>query len=309
MNRNTLKLAFLTALTLVVLGASSASANASTLYVSAQTGSDANNGQTPATATRTISKAISLNPPTKSNIVLLDSGTYDTFAITYPLTIEAAPGATAVIPQATGFAAASIYVNSPDTAIVRGLTFTGGLYAGIYCGTGTVIVENCVVSNFSSYGIYSDGAGLLVKDTAVRNCGNGIFVSSSQPSVANVVTIEHCRLEKNGIGLFAYTNSRVTVRDSVASNNTNSGFQAATYGTSSCDLTIENSLANGNNTGVFADNSWSATVTVRVSNSTATGNQTGFKQTSGTTFSSRGNNTVQGNTSNLVGTISVISGS
>jgi parallel beta-helix repeat protein len=65
-------------------------------------------------------------------------------------------------------------------------------------------------------------------------------------------------------------------------------------------LTVSNSVASLNsNSGIYADFSG----TVRASNNTVTRNGTGFVQGSTGVFRSRGNNTVDGNTTETSGTI------
>ena len=308
MRSTTRKLFLFALMTIATIGISSASAQPGPLYVSAL-GDDGNSGESPAKPLRTITKALSYGTP---DVVILDSGLYDTFSVTSGVIIEAAPGAVALIPPTSSSAAATINVAPTETVVLRGLSFTGGgPNFGIFATRGNVTIENCVVSNFKNWGIYQDtpSCALTVKDTAVRNCGRGIFVNSSQPGQFVVGTIEHCRLENNLYGVVAYDNARVTVRDSIASNNALYGFQAAALPGWTAELTLENCLANGNNVGILADNTWAGVVIVRVSNSTATGNQTGFRQTAGTTFYSKGNNTVHGNlSSNVQGTITSMPG-
>jgi hypothetical protein len=295
-------------MTVVTLGISSASAQPGPLYVSAL-GDDGNSGDSPDKPLRTITRALSYGAP---DIVILDSGLYDTFSVTSSVIIEAASGAVALIPLTSASAAATINVAPTETVVLRGLSFTGGgPNFGIMTTRGNVTIENCVVSNFKNWGIYQDTplCVLTVKDSVVRNCGRGIFINSSQPGMFVVGTIEHCRLENNLYGVVAYDNARVTVRDSIASNNTYYGFQAAALPGWTAELTIENCLANGNNVGVIADNTWAGIVIVRVSNSTATSNQTGFRQMGATTFYSKGNNTVHGNvSSNVQGVITPMNG-
>ena len=308
MRSKTGNLVLLALMTIVTFGVSSALGQPGPFYVSAL-GDDGNSGDSPDKPLRTITKAISAGAP---DIVILDSGLYDTFSVTSAVIIEAAPGAVALIPPTSANTAVSINVAPTETVVLRGLSFTGGgPNCGILTTRGNVTIERCTVSNFKNWGIYQDTAqcALTVRDSVVRNCGRGIFVNSSQPGMFVVGTIEHCRLENNLYGVVAYDNARVTVRDSIASNNTYYGFQAAAVGGWTSDLTVENCLANGNGVGVIADNTWPGVVIVRVSNSTATGNQTGFRQTVGTTFYSKGNNTVHGNvSSNAQGVITTMAG-
>jgi hypothetical protein len=68
-------------------------------------------------------------------------------------------------------------------------------------------------------------------------------------------------------------------------------------------LTVDSSVVGGNGLNGLVVVSGVA----RVSNSTFTNNETGLRRTSGTLFS-RGNNTVHGNGTNTVGTITALGG-
>jgi nitrous oxidase accessory protein NosD len=87
----------------------------------------------------------------------------------------------------------------------------------------------------------------------------------------------------------SYTNAAITVRDSVASGNSNDGFVAEANG----ELNIENCVAaNNGGTGVYSQN----VGFVRLSNTTVTDNATGIFWGPGSIIFTRGNNTVEGNT-------------
>ena len=176
MRSKTRNLVLLALMSIATLGVSSASAQPGPLFVSAL-GDDANSGDSPKYPLRTITKALSLGAP---DVVILDSGMYDTFSMVSPVIIETAPGAVALIPPTGASAAASINVAPTETVVLRGLSFTGGgPNAGVNTTRGNVSIENCVISNFKNWGIYQDtgGSWLTVKDCTVRNCGRGIFVN------------------------------------------------------------------------------------------------------------------------------------
>jgi hypothetical protein len=244
----------------------------------------------------------------KGEVIIADSGEYDTFDVMKAVTIQAAPEAVAVIPASTDYGAIRVYPPSDDTVVIRNLKLTRGGQSGIYSTAGHLMVENCVISGFSSYGIWADCKQLIVKDTTVRGCNNGVYTISSW-QFFNVTTIDRCRFEKNTwSGLTAYYNSRVVVRDSVATGNTH-GFQARSFSGYTTEMHIENSLANYNGSGVIVDASSGGSASIRVSNTTSTSNGIGFHIAGNGVIFSRGNNTVRGNTIlDVAGTITTISG-
>ena len=122
--------------------------------------------------------------------------------------------------------------------------------------------------------------------------------SSSTPSIA---TVEHCRLEKNYCGLTAYYNSKVTVRDTVASGNSRRGFQALGFTGYTSELNVGHSVATGNISGIVTDKGGGGTVIARVSDSTITDNNYGFYVYGSTSFDTAGNNNLGGNSVDVGG--------
>ena len=131
MNSKTLNLLLLALIAIVTLGITSATAQPGPVYVSVL-GDDGNTGESPREALRTITRALLLDAP---HIVIADSGTYDTFSVTNPVIIEAAPGIAALIPATSASAAASINVGAGETVPLRGLSFTGAVQTRVYHDT------------------------------------------------------------------------------------------------------------------------------------------------------------------------------
>ena len=238
-------------------------------------------------------------------IILNSAGYGPTVTINKSITITAPSGVAATIATPSG---TSITVSSGNV-VLRGLTLVGqgtGQIGIEFSGEGSLSVENCTINGFTNAGISAAGANLFVKDTTVRNGGfDGISVS------AGFATIVNCRIEfngpgtANGFGVFASNNARVAVSDTVASGN-GTGMGAESVAGFGAQLNAENCVASNN----FLDGfrvTGSATTIVRVSNSAATNNANGFRQTGGV-LESRGNNTVRGNTMNIVGAITIIAG-
>ena len=264
----------------------------------ASTGSDANPCSRVAPC-RTFGAALAQTAG-GGEIVALDSGGYGAVTISQSVTIVAAPGVQASISPSSGSA---IVVNAApsDTVILRNLNLNGqgGLYGVHYQAGGALHIEALSINGFGNYGIQASlsSAGMLyVADTVSRNNGGGgIYLHSTSGTLnASVVRV---RLEANAYnGLAAGDNTRVTVKDSVASGNL-IGFAVLTDSTPAV-LNLEGCVASGNTSGIYAYG-FSGTATVRVSNCTVTDNTShGVLADTNGTILSRGNNTVEGNNTN-----------
>ena len=249
---------------------------------------------------RTFTQAISVTNA-GGEVVVLDSAGYGAFAITKAVTVQAPPGVYAGISVFSGDGI-SINGGGTDSVFLRGLTVNdqGSSGNGISFNTGgTLHVESCVLNGFASgRGLSINGVGTLeLKDSIARGNGIGVvLVGSSTAAIDNV------RLEGNLLGLQAEDGSKVTVSNSLASNN-DSGFQALSHG-SDVQLNIEGCIVSNNaSDGIVAESMHiTGVATVRVSNSTVTDNGVGFDNHSSILLS-RGNNTLEGNSTATNGTI------
>ena len=256
---------------------------------------------------RTIAQALTLTSP-GGTIMVLDSGR---FAETYidirqAVSIVAAPGVIAELTSADS----CIYVNAglDDVVVLRGLTFTGqpttpnnGI---IYNRAAALHVENCVVSGFPTKGILSlSHQKLFVSDSVFR--GNFIGISLDSHTDA---AIDRVRLENNGWGLVAGLGARATVRDSVASGNTEEGFLASGMLADSPEMNLEGCMASDNGAGIAAEGFMGGSAVARVSRCVVTNNTVGVAQHVGGVVESRGNNTVRGNGTDVSGVVTAIPG-
>ena len=174
---------------------------------------------------------------------------------------------------------------------------------GIGGAGGTLHIESCVINGFSTggNGLSFVGPGTLeVKDSIFRNNTNAISVTGTA-----VAAIDEVRLEgSSGRGVIAQDGSKVTVRNSLASDSGDAGFKALSQTSAGAELNIESCVASDNSSGVVAQSNSTGVATVRISNSTVTHNGTGLvNQGSPAILVSRVNNTVEGNTNNTSGTI------
>jgi hypothetical protein len=241
-------------------------------------------------------------------VVALDSAGYGAVTISKAVTIDGAgqhAGITA-ISNAITFDAAGAKV------ALRGLTLNsaGGVY-GIHATAVNVLhIERLVVNGFFTgiaISLNADGSEIYLKDTIVRNStGNiaGIFIQTQVGTVR--AAIDHCRAENNsGVGFYASQRAQVTVSNSVAAGNSSSGFLAFfNMAEGPAEMNADQCVAINNSNG-FSSLDYGV---MRVARSTATNNDKGFFNFSGGTFESLGDNLVRGNTSNIVGTITVVPG-
>jgi hypothetical protein len=298
------------------LASTSASAQVRTFVAS--TGSDSNPCSRSAPC-RTFQAAVDAAAPGGEVVALDSAGFGSNVTINKAVSIVAPEGVYAGVTVFSG-AGIDIKAGASDTVILRGLTIIEqgvGSYGVIFNSGKTLHIESCVVNGFSTstpgsefVGVFFRAPGNLeVKDSIIRGNDIGVEVGvlTATHTGTAVATIDHVRLEGNrDVGLIAVEGSKVTVRDTVASNNF-VGFQAESTFVA-VQLYIENCVASNNTVGVASlAASSDAVATVTVSNSTVTNNSVGLQADPLAHLFTRGNNTVQGNTTAIIGTISSFS--
>jgi hypothetical protein len=251
------------------------------------TGNDANNCSDPAAPCRTFIGA-QAQTNVGGEIIAMATGGYGQLNITQSVTINGPAGV--VI-----FSNFPVTVNaSGATVVLRGLTIdgTGQTGTGItVTSVGNLHVESCVITGWAGgNGIYFTAAGqLFVKDTIIRGNGNvGIYVIPSSGTAQ--ASVDHCRLEQHEFGFVSSGvtgTAQATIKDSVASGNSQSGLWAANGG----ELNAEECLIANNLTGLVTVGG-----TLLASNCTVTDNGTGLDVISSGSLISFGNNRVAGNT-------------
>lgn len=257
---------------------------------------------------RTFDRAISLTDP-GGEVLALDSAGYGPFTVRKALTVAAAPGVYAGITETTPIPtiAIDIAAGSSDTVILRGLTVNSldPDAIGIRFLSGNFLyVENCIL-NSTEFGITAIGNGSLnVKDSILR--GNHFGISISPLSGTATATLDHVRLEGNSDGLDAFEGARVNVYNSVASGNTNLGFGATSFTSQPVEMNLEGCVSSDNgHFGIAVASMSTGSATVRLSNSTVTHNAViGLNiGNAPATLLSRGNNTVEGNATDVSGVL------
>ena len=227
----------------------------------------------------------------------LDPSSFGTLTITKAITIDGGGGQVASV-LASGTDGILLQAGTNDVVTIRNLSINGtngtGHINGIRFLSGKELhIEHCSIFGFSNAGIDiepSAGGNVFIDDTVSSdNAFAGLFV---QAGTLTSVDVYRSRFQANGIhGIWASSNSSVSVRDSDASSNAGEGFIAfANSGTAMLSLT--NSSANGNGTGVQAGGAGSQTAIVYVTGISLSNNGTGFSpQTNGTikSFSNNSN--------------------
>ena len=237
-------------------------------------------------------------------IDVLDPGGFGAITITKPITLDGTGTLGSILTSNTN----AIVVNIPnagpnDEVVIRGLTINGiggGINGIRFLSGGSLHVEHCVIFGFTDKGIDFEPTGasnLFVKDTVIRNnrstspAGGGILVKPGAAGSAQV-SLDTVRLERGLYGIRVEDNSRVTIRNSAASGNTNNGFLAASFG-GPVELNIESSVAANNGTnGVVVQG---ANATIRISQVMVMDNNRGLFVSGAGAIVSYGNNRVAGN--------------
>jgi parallel beta helix pectate lyase-like protein len=269
-------------------------------FVSAASGSDANPCTRPLPC-RNFAAAIA-QTQSGGEVVVLDSGGYGTFLVTQAVNIEAPAGVFAGVSVFPASAPGIMVIaGSSDSVILRGLTINGvGGDDGIRFTSGRSLhIERCAVSRMNNNGIDDLETGvLIVKDTKIVSCAQGIQTGNGTQVVRGV--IDHTTVEDCTTGIGMYQGSRAIIRDSVITGKAN-GTGVGVFVLSSTvslpsDVIIENSTISGFLYGIGASGSGGAPVIARVSNSTITHNTTGLLNDPVTgPIRSRLNNTLRDN--------------
>lgn len=319
--------------TLLLLSISPAQALVQRAYVSALTGNDTNtatNCQVTAPC-RWFAGAISV-VASEGEIVAMDSGAYGTVVVNKSVAIVGAPGVYAGI---TVFSSYGVTIATPGVEVVlRGLTINGlGGSDGIYMTAGSsLLVQDCVISNFTNAGLYvSATARLTIVDSLFKGNFYGVAIAGN----AQTTFISGSRLVDNNQGLTAVANgasveSRVDVsRSDLIGNNFGAYVDAQSSGLT--ELNIKDSAVSGNNYGIYGYASSGGVTRVSASRNlvshntgqalvasgsgaklVASGNEvthngTGFVQNASAVLQTTGDNISTDNTTPTSGTITTLS--
>jgi hypothetical protein len=303
---------------LITLLVASASPAVQRTFVSAEAGSDAN----PCTRLQPCRNFTAALPGTDvgGEIVALDSGGYGPVTLNKAVTLVAAPGVHAAITAFAGTAGVFVNANASSDIVIRNIALNSlgsgnGITAANASAARLLHIENCTIRGFGLNGIavgLSPPGALHVSNTVVERCG-GVGINAS-----GRVSLDSVQLHKNVSAGFYFGTGVATVRDSVATGS-DTGFHAGgnIYTGQVASMVVENSEASGNGIG-FRCGSVTGAGTIFLTRSTAAHNQTGLQSDNGAIYVSettivenavglahlsgmlvtRGNNTLQANTTN-----------
>ena len=254
---------------------------------------------------KTFQRAVSVVAP-GGEVTAIDSAGFGSITITQSVTLTSPNGIEAGIVPPAGGNAITINAGPNDAIVLRGLTLngSGGSYNGIVFNSGgSLIVDDCVVENFTYASSPTTGNGILIQptsgtanfvinNTVVANNGfNGIQYSpqSGSPNADDV--IDNVLVTGNVNGMLFNGPGSATVRNSNAKNNSGRGI-LINQGTAS----IDNVNLSSNGTGIMAVNN----SMVLLGRSVITGNGTGiFNGTSPNTFFTYKDNSISENSTDI----------
>jgi hypothetical protein len=239
-----------------------------------------------------------------------DAGTYGHLQIFKSITISCEGGTAGVLATVSdGF---DVSAGPTDVVYLRGLDINGKNSfgtTGIYFNEGgTLHVERCLIHGYADgWGIFfypfSNGS-LFVADTVIADNGlaggfSGGMALQFQSAANATVSLERVQVTNNNIGFDADGSSgnllAVSIRDSLASGNTSSGFVAETTG-GTTRMMIQNSEASNNGSnGIKADGT---NALLFVGGSAIFGNASAITIKNGATLLSYQNNQIDGNSAN-----------
>ena len=217
---------------LIFVVAAGAQAQATRTWVSG-VGDDANPCSRTAPC-KTFAGAIS-KTAAAGEINVLDPGGFGGVTITKSITISSESFEAGVL--VSGINAIIVNALSTDKIVLRGLDIEGlgtGLN-GIRLLNGSLVVENCTINNFTQQGIDMEPAALAtvsltVSNTLIRRSGQAGILVKPGASATVIGYLENVRLANNGAGLRVEDRGKITVRSSIAANNTNVGINIVSAG-------------------------------------------------------------------------------
>jgi hypothetical protein len=250
-------------------------------------------------------------------IDVLDPAGYGAVTINKSISIVNDGVGVAAIGASSGNAI-TITAGASDSVHLRGLTIEGkgsGLNGIQFDTGGNLQIENCVIRNFGN-GIVvgpTTSSSFFVSNTiAANNVSSGIAILPTHWAVVTGVLGKVSAANNffgilvDSTGIFVGRAStpggslNVTIVDSAASNNANTGvITSSGSGGAATVVMLRNVVASNNGVGLFTRSS----ATLRVAHSVVTGNNTGVQSDGGGILDSYGDNDIDGNTNNNTGVL------
>ncbi len=267
------------------------------IFVSA-TGNDANDGAR-GTPKRTFQAAHDAVAPA-GEIVALDTAGFGAVVITKSLGITVPTGINGFITAISGNGI-TINAGSSDVVTLRGLSVNspGGASTAVLAnGVGTLEMTDCTLSGFETNGLSlatQNTATLLLKNCTIRDSNNGILVPTSV-GVPVTMVIDDCQVQSNRVGLNLATNSqahRVVLHNTAVINSAGGFAIAVRVNGGSNQVTLQGCTISASGIGIDLVASGA---TARLDGCTIAANTLGLSRVAGANLLSRGNNTLEGNT-------------
>jgi hypothetical protein len=234
MRKIALSLAVLAAILLTTLYA--APAHAQVWAWVSHNGSDSN-PCTAASPCLTIAHALTLPDNSGGEVSCLDAGAFDTFTITFSVTIDCSEtmATDSISLISSVHCNDAIAINAPGSVVtlrglhLNGLSATGCTLNGIIIhAAAAVFIENCVIEGFPLKGILDERTSgltrLAIKNTIVRNNASAGIVAAA--AAKNSVVLENVHSVGNTYGLAVATGNNVVIDHSVMSENSVAGIEA-----------------------------------------------------------------------------------
>jgi len=280
-------------------------------YVS-NTGNDANNCASVATACASFQHAQNQTTP-GGEITVVNTGSYGavTFSQSVHITNDGAGEASIIAPASIGLL---ISAGVGDVISVRGLVIDGQFngFAGILISAASAVhIQNCVIRNFQAMGAFgiellgTKNAQLFVSDTIIFNNGSnvgsgGLLIEPSGTLNSFNVVLDRINLENNVVGLLVNgsqstgNGAHVIIRDSVVSGNASDGIRALSApGKAPAFVLVEHTTSvNNAGTGILANGPHA---TMLLDDNTIARNGVGISAVNSGQLISYGNNKVNNN--------------
>jgi hypothetical protein len=243
-------------------------------------------------------------------VVALDSGGYGSVTISHSVSLIAPPGVHAAIAPTSG---AAIYISAgaADVVTIRGLYLHGqGAVYGVYAlSAGTVHVERATINRFAHYGLIA-ADGLVIASNSVfaqNDVGAAGYSAGGGTELVNLM-LSSCRFENDRMSLATVIHTRIVCVDCSFTGGNEAGVRVIANSGYPSEVILERAVISGAGAWGISAVSFAAwgggSARVEVSDSTITGNADGVSiGTDGcgncsAQILSRGNNTLEGNTTN-----------
>jgi hypothetical protein len=281
--------AALTFLVLAVLVTAPAHAQATRTWVSG-VGDDANPCSRTAPC-KTFAGAIS-KTAAGGEISVLDPGGFGVVTITKAITINGDGTLAGILSASTNGVIVNAGVN--DRVVLRNISINGigtGINGIRFLAGKSLTVDHCTISGVTTRGIdvsLAASGDLYVRNTSITNAATGVFASTT--SGLALVMLDHVSLQGLTNGVDASTNGRVTISNSILSNNASNGLITSA---GSATINAESNEIMFNN--VAGVNCGASGASIRLANNGIYNNTSGITIAAGCTVNSAGNNRDFGN--------------